>query len=225
MVESGYFQKLSLLVDDLKQFYLDMESTDWPSKIQKYLTKVSTFLQQKYSDINDYLTWVAKVRAELEVIYQAFLKENPELQRGTENLQKLVAFMQWSYNHLDVNQKISDVVVVLRERGEEIFRQTAIDAQIRNTLHKTMFNFNPEIGSIELEQKLPFPWISLDETPLYEQLPELQQIKSWFSIFKSSNASSVADTFESYLPTQQRLNDLLPPFTSILINEFLKCDQ
>lgn len=216
VVESSYFQKLSLLVEDIKQFYLDMQSTDWPSKIKKYLTQAGHFMQQKYSDIDDYLTWLAKLRAEIGVIYQEFLKENPELQKGAENWQKLLAFIQWTYNHLDVNQKISDIIVVMRERGEEILRQTATDAQMRYSLQKTLFHFNPDLGSIELEQKLPFPWLSLDETPQFDQLPEIQKVKSILAMFKSSNTSAV-DTVLSYIPSHQPLTQMLPPFKSILI--------
>ena len=83
-----------------------------------------------------------------------------------------------------------------------------------NTLQKTMFRFNPEMGSIELEQKLPFPWISLNETPLFDQLPEIQKIRSLLSFFKPSNTSAT-DLVFSYLPRQQQLSQLLPPFKSI----------
>ena len=217
-VDSSYFQKLSTLLDEVKQFYLDMQSSDWPSRVRKYLSKAGQFLQQKYSDIDDYLIWLGGVQKEMYAIYQAFLKENPELQKGAENWQKFMAFVQWSYNHLGVNQKLSDFVAVLRERGAEIASQTATDAQMRHTLQKTFFQFNPESGSIVLEQKLPFPWISLDETPLFDEIPEIQRIKSFVSFFQTSNSSSTVDTLLSYLPSQQHLTDFLPPFKSILID-------
>jgi hypothetical protein len=213
IVESTYFQKLSLLLDDLKEFYLDMQSTDWPSRIRKYVTRAGQFLQQKYSDLDDYLSWIVKLKSEVEVIYQGFLMENPELQKGVENWQKFLTLIQWSYNHLDVNQKMYDLVALLRERGAELWSQTVTDVQMRYTLQKTMFRFNPELGSIELEQKLPFPWISLDETPLFDQLPEIQKVRSLLSLFKASNTSTM-DLVFSYLPKQQQLSNLLPPFKS-----------
>lgn len=139
--------------------------------------------------------------------------ENPELQKGVENWQKFAAFIQWSYNHLDVTPKMYDLAALLRERGAELWRQTVTDAQMRHTLQKTMFRFNPELGSIELEQKLPFPWISLDETPLFDQLPEIQKVRSVLSLFKPSN-TSMMDVVFSYVPKQQQLSNLLPPFKS-----------
>lgn len=214
IVGSTYFQKLSLLLDDLKQFYLDMQSTDWPSRVRKYVIRAGQFLQQKYLDLDDYLSWIVKIKSEIAVIYQGFLMENPELQKGAENWQKFIAFIQWSYSHLGINQKMYDLVALLRERGAELWRQTVTDAQMRHTLQKTMFRFNPELGSIELEQKLPFPWISLDETPLFHELPEIQKFRSLLSLFKSSNTSTMDQVF-SYLPRQQQLSSLLPPFKSI----------
>lgn len=189
--------------------------------MRKYVTKVGQFLQQKYSDIDEYIAWLTRLQREINMIYQAFLKENPELQKGAENWQKFITFIQWSYNHLDVNQKISDMVAMLREKGAEIASQTATDAQMRYSLQKTLFQFNPEKGSIELEQKLPFPWISLDETPLFDQLPEIQRVKSIVSMFESSNTSTV-DQLLSYLPRQQQLTDFLPPFQSKFISKFVK---
>ena len=190
-----------------------MQSTDWPLKIRQYLTRAGQFLKEKYTDIDEYVTWLLKLHKELEIIYQGFLKENPELQKGAESWQKFLAFIQWSYNHLDINQKFSDLVVLLRERGQEIIEQTATDVQMRHNLQKTMLRFQPEIGLIELEQKLPFPWISLVETPLYEQLPEIQRVRSFLSVFESSNRSSI-DLISSYLPQRQQLSDYIPPFKS-----------
>ncbi|XP_057368025.1 uncharacterized protein LOC130689027 [Daphnia carinata] len=213
VVESTYFQKLSLLLDDLKQFYVDMQSTDWPSRIRKYVTRAGHFLKEKYSDLDDYLSWLVKIRSEVEMIYQGFLKENPELQKGAENWLKFMTLIQWCYNHIDFNQKMADLVALLRERGAELWRQTVTDAQLRYMMQKTMFKFNPEFGYIVLEQKLPFPWISLDETPLFDQLPEIQKVQSLVSFFQPSNTSMI-DVLFSYLPRQQQLSSLLPPFKS-----------
>lgn len=215
IMKSTYFQKLSYLLNDIKQFYSDMQSADWPSRLRKYITRAGIFLQQKYSDIDAYMSWLETLRKEVEVIYYAFLKENPELLKGAENWQKLMAFLRWSYDYLDINQKISDSIVTLREKGAEITSQTATDVQMRYTLQKTMFRFHPELGSIELEQKLPFPWMSLDEVPHFEQLPEIQRVRSIVSMFQPSNTSTV-DLLLSYLPKQQYLADFLPPFKSII---------
>ena len=89
--------------------------------------------------------------------------------------------------------------------------QTATDAQMRYSPQKTLFRFNPELGSIELEQKLPFPWISFDEKPQLDQLPEIQRINSILSLFQPSNIRAV-DRLLSSVPKQQQLSDLLPPF-------------
>ena len=216
-MQSTYYQKLAHLLDDLQQFYTDMQDIDWPSKARKYLSRAANFLQQKYLDIDEYLVWLSQLRAELETLYQGFLKENPELQKGVDNGRKLVAFLHWSYNFLKIDERLPQILAALRERGPEIMSQTATDAQMRYSPQKTLFRFNPELGSIELEQKLPFPWISFDEKPQLDQLPEIQRINSILSLFQPSNISAV-DRLLSYVPKQQQLSDLLPPFKGKVFN-------
>lgn len=213
MVKSNYFQKLALLVEDVKQFYFDMQSIDWPSNVQKYLKKCALFLQQKYADIDDYLLWLEALKAEWSAIYQAFLAENPEVQKGIEDGERVVAFLRWSYGYLQVNQKIPQLVSAVREHGLETLRQTATEARMRHRVQKTKLRMHPELGFIELEQKLPFPWLSLDQRPQFEELPELQRVRSFVRMFQSSNSSAV-DELMSYLPRETRLFDLLPPFKS-----------
>ncbi len=43
---------------------------------------------------------------------------------------------------------------------------------------KTLLRYDPDHGLIELEQKLPVPWLQLDQWPDWRQLPELRQIRS-----------------------------------------------
>ncbi|EFX63149.1 hypothetical protein DAPPUDRAFT_335879 [Daphnia pulex] len=122
-----------------------------------------------------------------------------------------------------------DLVALLRERGAELWRQTVTDAQMRQTLQKTMFRFNPELGSIELEQKLPFPWISLDETPLFHELPEIQKVRSFFSLFKPSKfqyqhngpVSAHLVGFQHYTTFDGQHFDFVGPCTYLLARDFL----
>lgn len=215
VVQSTYFQKLSLLLDDLKQLYLDMQSADWPSKMREYVSRAGRFFQQKYSDLDEYLTWLEKFKAEVLTLYQAFIDENPELEKAADSGKKLLAFLQWSYNHLRIDQKFAALLAGLRERGAEVVQQTATDAQMRYSPQKTLFRYNPDLGSIELEQKLPMPWISLDEAPRFEQLPEIQRIRSVLAMFQPSN-TSVIDQVLSYIPDNWSLSNWLPPFQSMI---------
>ena len=214
VAKSNYFQKLTLLLDDLQQFYMDMQSVDWPSKVRSYLTRAGQFLQKKYADVDEYLAWLSRLKSEIEILYDGFIKENPELEKGAENGRKLLAFLRWSYDYLRVNEKLSDLIVAVRQRGSEVIYQTATDAQMRYSPQKTLFHFNPERGSIVLEQKLPMPWMNLDEMPRFEELPEIQRVRSILSLFEPSN-SSLVDQILSYVPSQESLTDLLPPFKSI----------
>lgn len=190
-----------------------MQSIDWPSNIQKYVKKAAQFLQQKYADVDDYLVWLETLKSEWYAIYQVFLRENPEVQKGIENGERFAAFLKWSYNYLQINRKIPELLSAIREHGLETLRQTATEAKMRNSVQKTKLRMNPERGLIELEQKLPFPWISFDEQPKFEELPELKRIRSFVQMFQPSDTSTL-DEVLSYLPRETRLFELLPPFKS-----------
>ncbi len=213
VARSTYFQKLSLLLEDLKQLYVDMQSVDWASKINGYISRIANFLQQKYTDLDEYLMWLERLKAELETLYDSFLKENPELDKGAESGRKLVSFLLWSYRYLELDQKLPQLLSTLRERGVEMFQQTATDARLRYSPQKTLFRFNPELGFVELEQKLPMPWISLHERPRFEELPEIRRINSFLSLFQVSNKSVVNDLL-SQVPESFSISNWLPPFKS-----------
>ena len=212
VVESSYFQRLAQLVEDLTQFYRDMQSMEWPSNVPKYLTKIRTFLQQKYADIDEYVLLIEKIRLQLEDWYVTLLRSNPEYQKFADAWNKFVSLADWSLEHLQVGRQMKLLIAHVRERMLEEFRQTSTEARMRYQLDKTRLRYNPELGLIELEQKLPFPWIGFDQRPRFEELPELQRIQSLLAFFKSSN-SSLIDQIMSYVP-EQDLADWLPPFKS-----------
>ena len=217
MVESSYFQRLAQLVEDLTQFYRDMQSMEWPSNVPKYLTKIRTFLQQKYADIDEYVLLIEKIRLQLEDWYVTLLRSNPEYQKFADAWNKFVSLADWSLEHLQVGRQMKLLIAHVRERMLEEFRQTSTEARMRYQLDKTRLRYNPELGLIELEQKLPFPWIGFDQRPRFEELPELQRIQSLLAFFKSSN-SSLIDQIMSYVPEQDL--EFTGPCTYLLARDF-----
>jgi len=89
-------------------------------------------------------------------------------------------------------------------------QQSATDAYMRHLEPKTRFSYEPESGSILLEQKLPFSWISFDELPRFEEIQEVQMLRSVVQLFEPSN-KSLSDTLTSYVPNMD-VADWLPPF-------------
>lgn len=98
----------------------------------------------------------------------------------------------------------------MRLKTLQELRQSATEARMRLQEHKTRFRIHPELGWIEWEQKLPFPWNRFDEAPRFEEIPEIVSLQSFLSLFKSSN-NSFSDRLSSYIPDQD-LTDWLPPF-------------
>lgn len=56
---------------------------------------------------------------------------------------------------------------------------------------KTHFIFDPNAGIMKLEQKLPMAWHAFNETPLFEEISELQVINKAFRLFNGVNISLV----------------------------------
>lgn len=64
---------------------------------------------------------------------------------------------------------------------------------------KTNFIFDPIAGLMKLEQKLPMAWHAFNETPIFEEIDELQLLSKAFRIFNGVNVSLFSiDVFEYY---------------------------
>jgi len=210
LVDSTYFQKLSQLIADVQQFYKDLGDGNVASKMKQHLADAAVFLQMKYSELQQLVQIIDDVGKQLADIYSAFLEANPELEKGADAWRRSLEFLRWSYHYIDVEQRLSDMVVFLRRRGSELMNQSATDVYMRHREAKTRFSFEPESGSILLEQKLPFTWISFDEPPRYEDIQEIQMLNSLMKLFEPSN-ESFSDRIASYVPSTD-VADWLPPF-------------
>lgn len=104
--------------------------------------------------------------------------------------------IEWIYKRFDIESKLRDLIAFFHFKVHEI-TQTALNAENKyviklkkrglywfcysrkkndfshflfysNREAKTKFIFEPELGIVELEQKLPISWHSFNERPNYE---------------------------------------------------------
>lgn len=192
-------QELAQIIDDVRRQMADVYLVG--SLAPTFSQDPFRILMGLFRDWNWLVSWIQ---------FQAFLEQNPELQKGADAGRRSLEFLRWSYNYIDVNRRLSDVVNYLRRRGSELTQQSATDAYMRHRDAKTYFRFQPEAGSILFEQKLPFSWLSFNEAPRFEELQEIQMLHSFTQLFQSSN-QSLSDTIASYVPSTD-VADWLPPF-------------
>jgi len=69
LVDSSYFQKLSQLIADLKQFYVDLGDADVMSKMGQHLRDAASFLRVKYSQLHELVQVIDDARQHLANIY------------------------------------------------------------------------------------------------------------------------------------------------------------
>ena len=210
VVGSTYFQKLSTLINDVKKLQADVQSGQVASNVGQHLDAVTDFLRQKYQQLHQLLGVVEELERQLTALYRQFLEDNPALQKGAQTWSSFLGALKWSYSYLQVNGNVLDLVAYVRRRVPAVAQQSATDAYMRLLERKTTLRLRPEWGSIELEQKLPFSWLSFDESPRLNQLAEMRQLNALVAMFQPSNVTLI-DRIYSYVPNSN-VGDWIPPF-------------
>jgi len=69
---------------------------------------------------------------------------------------------------LEVTERTKSAAKFFYKNGGDLFFSTILEAGARRQKEKTKFIFDTNKGIISLEQKLPMPWKSFNETPQFE---------------------------------------------------------
>ncbi|KZC12617.1 Vitellogenin, partial [Dufourea novaeangliae] len=207
LIASPYFDKLTNLTQDIDKIYRDIKANDIVTNVQKYSGLVMQFLKERY------FTFVPFGK-ELKDVVEEIVTELKELQKlpsihyAIEKMQQVYEKAYYFYDYLEIRAKLESAIRLIHSKLMDI-SQTALQAESRYREAKTKFIFDPHIGLMCLEQKLPMSWHAFNQTPEFNEIPEFRAITDMRSYFVSSNV-----TFWSlyrYKPFIEPLN-WLPPF-------------
>lgn len=153
---------------------------------------------------------------ELSQIYEELLGELRKLhtqepvQFVGARLAELQAQLTWFANELQLEKRALQLWQVVRQKITTL-GQTALQTDDKYREAKTQFVFDPDVGVMELQQKLPMAWHAFNETPVVEEIAEYKALQRFTGWFQASSNVSIGSLMNDY----RRYTDVdlwLPPF-------------
>lgn len=124
-------------------------------------------------------------------------------------LAELQAQITWFANELQVEKRALQLWHIVRQKITTL-GQTALQTDDKYREAKTLFVFDPDVGVMELQQKLPMSWHAFNETPIVEEIQEYKTLLGFTSLFQGSNVSlwSLYNDYQQYVHPEL----WLPPY-------------
>ncbi|XP_051858776.1 uncharacterized protein LOC117563530 [Drosophila albomicans] len=210
LAESPYFNKVSSFTADAERLYRDFQANDAITNIKKYSTLAWNFIKEKYfklvpfgAELNEVLTEIWNEIKQLEKI------ENVQIVLQKYN--EIVARLEWIADELQLEYRIHQLYGLLRNK----LRNYALNALETADMYreaKTKFIFDPEVGIIDLEQKLPMSWHAFNETPKFEEIPEYKMLSKIQSFLSETNSTIIMKLYNMRAHLDPKT--WLPPYYS-----------
>jgi hypothetical protein len=208
-MESPYFMKVSNITHDLDVLYHDMRHNDLFTNFKKYSGLMSKFLKEK-------IIRVMPFGKELKIIVDDIALTMEDLRKAEfvkeyfDRIDEIKMKLRWLMDEFQLDKRLSALFEILKKKLNRI-TQNALETEDVYREAKTKFIFDPDVGAIEWEQKLPISWHAFNETPQFEEIPEYKFfIDAQEFLFTSKNSS-----FNFYYGLfLNEPNNLIPPFKS-----------
>ncbi|XP_034475095.1 uncharacterized protein LOC117782196 [Drosophila innubila] len=210
LAESPYFNKVSSFTADAERLYRDFQANDAITNIKKYSTLTWNFIKEKYfklvpfgAELNEVLTEIWQEIKELQKIEQVKLV--------VQKYNEVLARLEWIADELQLEYRVHQLYGLLRNK----FRNYALNALETADMYreaKTKFIFDPEVGIIDLEQKLPMSWHAFNETPKFEEIPEYKMLSKVQNFLSETNSSIITKLYNMRAHLDPKT--WLPPYYS-----------
>lgn len=213
--KSPYFNQFYNFTHDFDRLYKDLKDNDAITNIRKYSVLTYKFLKEKYFKLVPFGKELNELITELKQEIQA-LEKLEFIQLIFERMNELTTKLQWLAEEFQIEKRVHQFWLIFRNKMLR-YAETALQADNKYREAKTKFIFDPDVGVMELEQKLPMSWHSFNETPLFEEVPEYKMLIDVQSFFASSNFSLWGLYYD--INRWMDISTWLPPFKahSILI--------
>ncbi|KAH8412988.1 hypothetical protein KR009_007324, partial [Drosophila setifemur] len=208
LAESPYFNKVSSFTADAERLYRDVKANDAITNFKKYSTLAWNFVKEKYFKLVPFGAELHEVLTEIWVEIKE-LEKIEQVQIVVQKYYEVLAKIEWVADELQLEYRLHQVYSLLSNK----FRNYAMNALETADMYreaKTKFVFDPEVGIIDLEQKLPMSWHAFNETPRFEEIPEYQVLAKAQSFFSETNSSIVMKLYN--MRTHLDPKTWLPPY-------------
>lgn len=208
IVESPYFHRVSNFTQDIDRLYQDIMGNDVLTNLRKYSVLGWQFVKEKYFVLVPFGKEMNEIISELiGEIRQLYTLE--PVQFLGDKLAEVQRSIEWFANEFQVERRLLQLWSIVRDKVTR-FSQTALETDDKYREAKTKFVFDPDVGVLKLEQKLPMSWHAFNETPILEEIQEYRTLLDATSYFQGSNTSiwTLYYEYKQYLDP----NTWLPPF-------------
>lgn len=189
LAESPYFNKVSSFTQDVDRLYRDIKSHDALTNIRKYSAIIWNFLKEKYfklvpfgTELNDVLTEIWEEVKQLQKIEQVDIV--------IRKYKEIVAQLEWISQELELDARLHKLYALILNKLNN-YANNALETSDKYREAKTKFVFDPEAGIMDLEQKLPMSWHAFNETPRFEEIPELRVLAKIQNVLTTTNSSVI----------------------------------
>ncbi|XP_030755989.1 uncharacterized protein LOC115882214 [Sitophilus oryzae] len=208
IIESAYFMEFSKFSRDVDKFYRDITGNNTIEAIYKYSNIAWNFLNEKY--IN-HVPFGKELKAIVLEIWAEFkqLAEVPSIKYVIDKYYETLSTVKYYYKYFEVEFRVHRFIRFVYRKLAEI-SVTALEMENRQREAKTKFIYDPNEGIMLMEQKLPMSWHAFNETPLFQEIPE---IKLFYDVYKylSTSEASFWSFYYDYKPYTDP-TEWLPPF-------------
>ena len=209
LIESPYFTKVSSITQDLDVFYQDLQDNDIFTNVRKYSGVAFLFIKENVlsmipfgKEVKDIFTDISNEFKELEKIEA--IREM--LNRYEETKSSII----WVAREFQLETRLNNLVDILKHKLTRI-TNNALQTEDSYLEAKTKFMFDPEIGLLEWQQKLPMSWHAFNETPHFEDIPEYKFFNDIQNFLFSKKNDSIWTLYYGLRPLSEPSN-FLPPF-------------
>ncbi|XP_060807756.1 uncharacterized protein LOC106135284 [Amyelois transitella] len=213
LTDSPYFNYVSTFGQEMDKIYKDLMNNDYLTNIKKYSRKLFDVIWGKLEKYIPFKDEIAQLYAEFKSAWEAFLKTKQVVYIREKYLEAYER-LRWWYDYFLIGEALQTVGDILYQKLTDMYK-TALQYEELHRTPKTNFIFDPRVGEILLEQKLPMSWHAFNRTPDFSEIAEYRAARDFLDDWLVTNRSIWSYYYE--IRPYMDLNNILPPFPGMAI--------
>ncbi|CAH0598289.1 unnamed protein product [Chrysodeixis includens] len=211
LTDSPYFNYVSTLGHEMDRIYKDLMNNDLITNIKKYSKKLFDVVWSKIEKYIPFKDEFTQLYAEFRNAWQNFLKTK-QVVYVREKYQEAYVRLKWWYDYFLIGEALETVGEILYAKLTDMTK-TALQYEELHRTPKTNFIFDPRVGEILLEQKLPMSWHAFNRTPDFTEISEYRTVKNFMDEWLTTNKSIWSFYYD--IRPYMDFDNLMPPFAGM----------
>ncbi|XP_066155546.1 uncharacterized protein Apoltp [Euwallacea fornicatus] len=208
IIESAYFMEFTKFSRDVDRFYKDITGNNTVEAIYKYGNIVWNFVNEKYINHAPFGKELKAVISEI-IVELKQLGDVPSIKYALDKCDEISNDIKYYYKYFQVEYRAHRFIKFLYRKLSEM-TVTALELENRQREAKTNFLYDPNDGLMFLQQKLPMSWHGFNETPEFQEIPEIKVFYDVYNYLATSETSFWNFYYDYMLYTDP--SEWMPPF-------------